>query len=50
MWLISGSLKESVVEDMKILRATSFLKKEVEVLGFVYDIVTGKLEEVKEEV
>jgi len=41
-----GSLKKSVLEDMQILRETPFLKKETKVVGFLYDIRTGMLEEV----
>jgi carbonic anhydrase len=42
------SLKASVVEDMKILKDSPYLRKNLKVYGYVYDIKTGKLQEVKE--
>ncbi|ETR97173.1 carbonic anhydrase, partial [Trichoderma reesei RUT C-30] len=41
-------LKASVVEDMKILKDSPYLRKNLKVYGYVYDIKTGKLQEVKE--
>ena len=41
-------LKASVVEDVKIIKASPYLRKDLKVYGYVYDIKTGKLEEVKE--
>ncbi|KAH6663064.1 carbonic anhydrase [Halenospora varia] len=39
-------LKGSVVEDMKLLKETPYLRKDLNVYGYLYDIKTGKLEEV----
>ncbi|PKK49338.1 hypothetical protein CI102_5386, partial [Trichoderma harzianum] len=41
-------LKASVVEDMKILKDSPYLRKDLKVYGYVYDIKTGKLQDVKE--
>ncbi|KAH0495081.1 hypothetical protein TgHK011_008652 [Trichoderma gracile] len=41
-------LEASVVEDMKILKDSPYLRKDLKVYGYVYDIKTGKLQEVKE--
>ncbi|KAK1247681.1 hypothetical protein MKX07_000569 [Trichoderma sp. CBMAI-0711] len=41
-------LKASVVEDMMILKDSPYLRKDLKVYGYVYDIKTGKLQEVKE--
>ncbi|PTB68147.1 carbonic anhydrase [Trichoderma citrinoviride] len=41
-------LKASVVEDVKILKENPYLRRDLKVYGYVYDIKTGKLEEVKE--
>ncbi|KAH8651530.1 carbonic anhydrase [Tricladium varicosporioides] len=40
-------LKGSVVEDMKLLKESPYLSKDLKVVGYVYDIKTGKLEEVR---
>lgn len=42
------SLKASVIEDMKILKDSPYLRKDLKVYGYVYDIKTGKLQDVKE--
>ncbi|KAL6863541.1 carbonic anhydrase [Trichoderma novae-zelandiae] len=41
-------LKASVVEDLKILKESPYLRRDLKVFGYVYDIKTGKLQEVKE--
>lgn len=41
------SLEASVVEDMCLIRASPYIREEVEVRGFVLDIQTGVLSEVK---
>lgn len=43
----ANSLPASVAEDMKLLREAPFLKAETKIVGYVYDIVTGKLDEVE---
>lgn len=40
-------LKGSVVEDMKLLKESVYLRKDLKVYGYVFDIKTGKLEEVR---
>ncbi|KAK0515179.1 hypothetical protein JMJ35_002558 [Cladonia borealis] len=40
-------LKKAVSEDMKILKASPYLSKSVKVLGFLFDIFDGTLEEIK---
>ena len=41
------SLKRAVSEDMEILKASPYLSKSVKVLGFLFDIFDGTLEEIK---
>ena len=41
------SLQQSVREDMEIVRSSPYLKKDLKVLGYVYDITHGTVEEVK---
>ena len=41
------SLKQAVIEDMKILKASPYLSKNMKVLGFLFDIFDGSLEEMK---
>ena len=41
------SLKRAVSEDMEILKASPYLSKNVKVLGFLFDIFDGSLEEIK---
>ncbi|KAL7811200.1 carbonic anhydrase [Trichoderma aethiopicum] len=41
-------LEASVVEDMKILKDSPYLREDLKVYGYVYDIKTGNLEEVKQ--
>ncbi|KAL7929283.1 hypothetical protein V8C35DRAFT_315995 [Trichoderma chlorosporum] len=45
----SERLKESVQEDLLVLKAQSFVRQELRdsAKGYIYDIKTGKLEEVK---
>lgn len=45
--IVLYSLKGSVVEDMKLLKESVYLRKDLKVYGYVFDIKTGKLEEVK---
>ena len=40
-------LPQSVKDDMDIVRSSPYLKKELKILGFVYDITHGTVEEVK---
>lgn len=40
------NVKESVVDDMKILKDSPFIRDEIVVRGFVFDIEDGKMEEV----
>lgn len=44
--LKASSLRQSIVDDMKILEANPFLKH-LKVLGYIYDITHGHVEEVK---
>ncbi|KAK0860464.1 hypothetical protein LTR02_009857 [Friedmanniomyces endolithicus] len=46
---IKGSIEESVIEDLEILRASPWIKKSTQLIGLKYDIDTGKLEVVGEE-
>ena len=39
-------LKQSVVEDMKVLKDSPFVRDEIVVRGFVFDIEDGTMEEV----
>ena len=41
------SLKKAVSDDMEILKASPYLSKSVKVLGFLFDIFDGTLEEIK---
>ena len=41
------SMAESVKEDMRELRACPYFKKDVNVLGYVFDLENGSLAEVK---
>ena len=41
------SLKKAVSEDMEILKASPYLSKSLKVLGFLFDIFNGTLEEIK---
>ena len=43
------SLEQSVKDDIKVLRENKFVRKEIDVRGFVYDIEDGKMHEVKED-
>ncbi|KAK1055651.1 hypothetical protein LTR33_014078 [Friedmanniomyces endolithicus] len=46
---IKGSIEESVIEDLEILRASPWIKKSTQLIGLKYDIDTGKLQVVGEE-
>jgi carbonic anhydrase len=46
---IKGSVEESVLEDLAILKASPLIKQSTQIVGLVYDIKTGILTEVKEE-
>ena len=41
------SLKEAVKEDMEVLKTSPYLSKKVKVIGFLFDIFDGSLEEIK---
>ena len=41
------SLRQSVKDDMEVVKSSPYLKKDLKVLGFVYDITHGTVEEVK---
>ncbi|KAK5122206.1 hypothetical protein LTR85_004116 [Meristemomyces frigidus] len=41
-----GNLEASIKEDVELIKADPFLPKDVEVLGFVYDTITGRTTEV----
>ena len=41
------SLKKAVSEDMEILKDSPYLSKSLKVLGFLFDIFNGTLEEIK---
>ena len=43
------SLEQSVKDDIKVLRENKFVRKEIDVRGFFYDIEDGKMHEVKED-
>lgn len=42
----AASIEDSVIEDMKIIRNDPYLPKEMEVVGYVYDVFSGKTTEV----
>jgi carbonic anhydrase len=42
----AASLEESVKEDMRIIRNDPYLPKALEVLGYTYDVFSGKTTEV----
>lgn len=41
------SLKEAVKEDMEVLKTSPYLSEKVKVIGFLFDIFDGSLEEIK---
>ena len=41
------SLEQSVRDDVEIVKSSPYLSKDLKVLGFVYDIAHGTVEEVK---
>ena len=41
------SLKEAVKEDMEVLKTSPYLSKKLRVIGFLFDIFDGSLEEIK---
>ncbi len=41
------NLEESVREDLALYRATPFLRQDIPVRGFIYDVATGRLREVE---
>ena len=41
------SIEESVKEDMKVIKKDPYLPKDIEVVGYVYDVFTGKTKEVE---
>ena len=42
----AASAEESVKEDMKIIKNDPYLPKDLEVIGYVYDVFNGKTTEV----
>jgi len=47
-WLTIGNLAGSVLEDVKRIRGHALVPKYIPIYGFIYDVKTGKLEEVPE--
>ncbi|KAK0104933.1 hypothetical protein ONS95_005195 [Cadophora gregata] len=45
---ITGSIEESVLEDLALLRASPLIKKDTQIVGLKYDIFTGILTQVHE--
>ncbi|KAH6718747.1 carbonic anhydrase [Leptodontidium sp. MPI-SDFR-AT-0119] len=45
---IAGSIEESVLEDLALLRASPLIKKTTQIVGLKYDIHTGVLTQVHE--
>ncbi|KAH7403751.1 carbonic anhydrase [Cadophora sp. MPI-SDFR-AT-0126] len=45
---ITGSIEESVLEDLALLRASPLIKKDTQIVGLKYDIHTGVLTQVHE--
>ncbi|GBG71928.1 hypothetical protein CBR_g10864 [Chara braunii] len=45
-----GDLEQSVLEDMHIIKSHPLIADYIEVYGFVYDVETGTIQEVKDEV
>ena len=39
-------MKQSIVEDMDVLRASPYLKKDLKIYGFLFDIVKGTVTDV----
>lgn len=46
-WIILTDLAQSVKDDIAAYRKSDLLRQDVSVRGFVYDVKTGKLEEVQ---
>ncbi len=47
-WLTIPNLEQSVVEDVKRIRANSMVPSDIPIYGYIYDCKTGKLIEVPE--
>ncbi|KAK1067219.1 hypothetical protein LTR74_006587 [Friedmanniomyces endolithicus] len=45
---IKGSIEDSVIEDIEILRASPWIKESTQLIGLKYDIDTGKLDVVEQ--
>jgi carbonic anhydrase len=45
---IKGSVEESVREDVALLKASEWIRKDTQIVGLKYDISTGELSEVSE--
>ena len=41
------SLKQAVIDDMEVVKASPYLRKDLKVLGYLFDINSGKVEEIK---
>lgn len=42
------SMKQSIVDDMDAVKASPYLKKDLKVLGFLFDITKGTVTDVEE--
>ena len=47
-WLTIADQRSSVIEDVKTIRNHPLVSKKIKIYGFIYDVKTGKLEEVEE--
>lgn len=41
------SLKQAVIDDMEVVKASPYLRKGLKVLGYLFDITSGKVQEIK---
>lgn len=46
-WLTFGNLRDSVLEDVRRIQTYPLLPRDLPVRGFIYDVKTGRLEEVR---
>lgn len=42
------SMKQSIVDDMDTLKASPYLKKDLKVFGFLFDIIKGTVTDVED--
>lgn len=45
---IYGSMKQSIEDDVNLLKASPYLKKDLKVFGFLFDITKGTVTDVED--